>query len=252
MPWKMDGDKIAMKDGNPVWVNADGSEIAADYGHALGKITELTGESVARKTKLREAEDKLKHLEGIEDPATFLAEARKALDTVKNLDAKKLIDAGEVDKVRAEIQKVYEAKLADAQKAIQEKDTVLVKEMVGGRFARSKFISDKLAIPAALAEAAFGRHFQIKDGKVVAIGHDGREIFSREKPGDMADFEEALSILVDGYPDKAAILKGSSASGGGAGGGSGGQAAPGTISRTDSKGFLANLDKVAAGEVKVV
>jgi hypothetical protein len=249
----MDGDKIAVKDGNPVWVNADNSEVAVDHGHTLGKINELTGESVARKNKLRDYEDKLKVLEGIENPAEYLASAKKAMETVQNLDAKKLIDAGEVDKVKAELSKIFEGRLSEAQKLIQEKDAVLTKEMIGGRFARSKYIADALAIPADLVESAFGRHFQIKDGKVIALGHDGREIYSRKSTsGDLADFDEALSILVDGYPNKAAILKGSSASGGGAGNGGGGQAAPGTISRTDSKGFLGNLDKIAAGEVKVV
>ncbi len=222
MPWKMDGEHIALKDGNPVWVGNDNAEIAADYGHAIGKINELTGESVSRKNKLREYEEKyVKHFEGVDDPASFLLEARKAMEIAKNLDAKKLIDAGEVEKVKGEVSKVYEEKLSAAQKALQDKDAILTKEMIGGRFSRSKFISDKLAIPADLAEAAFGRNFQIKDGKVIAVGHDGREIYSREKPGEVADFDEALSILVDGYPNKAAIMKGSTASGGGAQGGGG-------------------------------
>jgi len=222
MPWKMDGETIAMKDGNPVWVGNDGTEIVADYGHAIGKINELTGESVSRKNKLREYEEKyVKHFEGVDDPASFLSEARKAMEIAKNLDAKKLIDAGEVEKVKGEVSKVYEEKLSAAQMALQEKDAILTKEMIGGRFSRSRFIADKLAIPADLAEAAFGRNFQIKDGKVIAVGHDGREIYSREKPGEVADFDEALSILVDGYANKAAILKGSTASGGGAQGGGG-------------------------------
>lgn len=222
MPWKMNGESIALKDGHPVWVKEDGSEVVADYGHALGKIAELTGESVSRKNKLRELEERLKVLEGIENPAEYLAQAKKAMETVKNLDDKKLIDAGEAEKVKAEVQKVYEAKLADANKALADKDALLARTLIGGSFARSKFIIDKLAIPADIAEAAFGRHFEIKDGKVVAKGHDGQEIYSREKPGEVATFDEALAILVEGYPNKAQILKGSSATGGGAGGGGGG------------------------------
>lgn len=221
MPWKMNGEAIALKDGNPVWLDGD-KEIAADYGHALGKISELTRESVGRKEKLREAEEKLKALEGIENPSEFIPQARKALETVKNLDDKKLIDAGEVEKVKAEVQKVYEAKLAEATKVAAEKDALLNKTLIGGSFARSKYIAEKMAIPADLVEAAFGKNFEIKEGKVIAKGHDGREIYSREKPGDIAEFDEALSILVDGYPNKAAILKGSSASGGGSQGGNGG------------------------------
>lgn len=222
MAWKMDGEAIALKDGNPIWVGNDGNEIAADYGHALGKINELTGESTSRKHKLREYEDKLKPLDGIDNPAEFLAEARKAMDTMKNLDAKKLIDAGEVDKVKGEVQKAMQAKIDEANARAEQIEATLNREMIGGRFSRSKYIADKLAIPPDLVEARFGANFKIEDGKVVALDQTGNKIFSREKPGDLADFDEAVSILVENYPHKASILKGSTASGGGAQGGNGG------------------------------
>ena len=233
MPWKMNGEVIELKDGNPVWTNDDGSEVVADYGHALNKIGELNKESAGRKTKLREAEDKLKVLDGIEDPADYLGKAKKAFETVKNLDDKQLVDAGEVEKVKAQIKETYEAKLTEATKKADEAESILKKEMIGGKFGRSKYIQDKIAVPVDMIEATFGKHFVIEEGKVVAKGHDGSTILSREKPGDMASFDEALSILVDGYSSKDAILKGSEASGGGAnpGGSGGGQGGEKKISR---------------------
>jgi hypothetical protein len=227
MAWKMDGEHIATADGKPVWIGADNSEVPVDHGHSISKINELTRESVGRKEKIREFEEKyVKHLDGIDDPAAFVAKARKAMEIAENLDAKKLIDVGEVEKVKAQISEANDARFASFQKAtneklsalekmLAEKEDLLNREMIGGRFKGSKFISDSLIIPADIAEAMFGRNFKIKDGKVVAVGHDGGELYSRVKTGDPADFEEAMSILVDGYPNKAAILKGSNASGGG-------------------------------------
>jgi hypothetical protein len=233
MPWKMDGDKIVVKDGNPVWVEGD-KEIGVDYSSLSSKLNDVTRESVGRKEKIRELEARMTVLDGIDDPDKFFAEARKALDTVKHLDDKKLIDAGDVEKVKNEITKAMQAKIDEATKGRDAAEQALQRELIGGNFARSKFISDKLAIPVDVAEAFFSKHFSVKDGKVVSKGYDGADIYSPENPGQLASFDEALSKLVDGYPNKAAILKGSTASGGGAnpGGGAGG-AGTRTISRAE-------------------
>lgn len=239
MPWKMEGEHIAMQDGKPIWIGNDGKEAPFDAEHALNKIGELNSESAARKRDLREAQEKLKVLDGIDNPAEFLTGARKAMETVANLDAKKIIDAGEAERVKAEAVKAMQGKIDEANKARETAEQTLHREMIGGRFARSKFIADKLAIPADLVEAAFGKAFQIRDGKVVAVGTDGREVFSREKPGDLADFDEALSILVDAYPHKDSILKGSGASG------TGTKPQPGQApTKTDN---LSSVEKIAAG-----
>jgi len=49
-------------------------------------------------------------------------------------------------------------------------------------------------------------------------------------PGEAAGFDEALSILVEHYPYKDQILKGTGASGGGSGGGNG-NTNPNTLTR---------------------
>lgn len=221
MAWKMDGDSIALDNGNPVWIYDDGKESPLDGAHVTSKITSLTGEAAQRRKELREAQDRMKAFEGIDDAEA----ARQALATVQNLDAKKLIDAGEAEKVKAEIQKSYELKLAEAQKLLSEKDAVLTREMIGGRFSRSKFISEKLTIPPDLAMAAFGHAFRIEDGNVVAYDHTGNRIFSRERPGEPADFDEALASLVSAYPHRDTITKAPAGSGTGSTGtgGYGGQ-----------------------------
>jgi len=218
MPWKKD-DKgnLVVEGGNPVFVYPDGKETSLDGDSLVGKITELNSESATRRRELREAQEALKVFEGLD-----AAEARKALSTVANIDAKKLIDAGEAEKVKAEAIKAVEEKY----KPVVEKATALEQalngEVIGGSFARSKFISEKLVIPADMVQAQFGRNFKVEDGKLTPYDSKGEKIFSREKPGEIAGFEEALSILIDGYQHKDAILRAKVPGGGGAGPGGGG------------------------------
>ena len=141
---------------------------------------------------------------------------RKAMEVVKGLEQGQLIKAGEVDRVKSEIAKGFEAKLNEI---AQERDSLrkeLFSERVGGAFTRSKLIAEKFAIPADLVQARFGSNFSIEGGKIYAVDNAGNKIYSRTKPGELADFEEALMTLVEQYPYKDSILKGSGASGGGA------------------------------------
>lgn len=211
---------VVVQDGKPVYVKDDGTEIAFDVMGTTQTISRLNAEAKGHRERAEAAEGKLKTFDGIEDPEA----ARKALGTVANLDAKKLIDAGEAEKVRAEITKAFEAKLADASAQTETLKSQLYGQMVGGAFSRSKFVADKLAIPADLVEARFGKHFAVKDGKVIATDANGNTIYSPANPGEPADFDEALTHLVNAYPQKDQILKGSGAGGGGAGGGGSGGA----------------------------
>ena len=175
------------------------------------EITGLTSALNKEREARSQLEKQAKKFEGIENPA----DALKALETIKNLDAKKLIDAGEVEKVKAEVQKAMQSRIDELQAAVSEKEQVLTKEMIGGRFARSKFIGDKLAIPPDLVEARFGSQFKIESGQVVAYDQHGNKLYSQARPGELADFDEALNVLVNQYPYKDTILKGSDATGSG-------------------------------------
>jgi hypothetical protein len=87
--------------------------------------------------------------------------------------------------------------------------------MIGGSFSGSKFITDKIAIPADMLQARFGQSFKVEEGKVVAYDGTGNKIYSRSKPGELASFDEALEFLVEQYPQKDHILKASGNQGGG-------------------------------------
>ncbi|KAB1578754.1 DUF6651 domain-containing protein [Serratia marcescens] len=215
---------VVVSDGKPVYINDEGKDIAFDVAGTVATITRLNGEAKGHRERAETAEASLKSFSDIADPA----EAIKALEIVKNLDAKKLVDAGEVEKVKLEAIKAVEEKYAPV---VTERDSLrdaLVTEKVGGSFSRSQFITEKMAIPADLVEARFGSNFKLEDGNVVAYDKAGNKLFSPSNPGEVAGFDEALEILVDSYPYRDQILKGSGASGGGAG--SGGPAPQGKTS----------------------
>lgn len=226
---------VVVENGMPVYIHDDGKEIPFDAAKATAKITQLNSEAKQHREAKEKAEADLKAFAGIDDPKAAI----EALKTVANLDAKKLIDAGEAEKVKAEIIKGYDEKLATATAQTEKLQQQLHAELIGGSFARSKFAQEHLALPSDVAQAFFGKHFGIsEDGKIVAKFADGNEIFSRTRPGEKADFEEALEALVGAYPNKDAILKPSGSSGSGAGGGgSGSGTLPKSLSdcKTDSE-----------------
>lgn len=221
---EVDGDK-------PLYTHDDGKEVAHDAPQTVAAISRLNGEAKTNRERYETAETSLKAFEGIEDPVA----AKKALETLKNFDDKKLVDAGEVEKVKAEAIKAIEDKYAPI---VQERDAFqsqLHNELIGGGFSRSKFIQDNIAVPADMIQATFGKNFQIENGKVVAVGADGQKIYSRTRPGEVADFDEALESLVGGYPHKDSILKGNQSGGGGFQAGGGGKTGPKSLAECKTK-----------------
>lgn len=216
---EVDGKQYAViEDGKPVYVEDDGKEVAFDAVGTRNTITRLNAEAKSHRERADGFEKTAKAFEGIEDAAA----AKKALEIVANLDAKKLVDAGEIEKVKGEISKAFQTQLDEANSKAQGFEQQLYAEKIGGSFARSQFIAEKMAVPADMVQATFGSSFKIEDGKVVAYDAQGQKIFSRSRPGELADFNEALETLVSQYPHRDHILKSSGANGGGAPNGGGG------------------------------
>lgn len=234
-----DAGHAVLQDGKPVYVHDDGKEVAFDAAGTVQTISRLNAEAKSHRERAEAAETRYKPFEGIEDAAA----ARKALETMKSLDQKKLIDAGEVETVKAEITKALQAQIEAATGRAQTLEQQLYAEKIGGAFARSPLINGdkaKLAIPADLVQARFGSAFKIEDGKTVAYDNQGNKIYSRSRPGELADFDEALDVLVDMYPHKDQILRSSGASGSGAG------ASTGSTKQGPSGNFGGNKSERAA------
>jgi hypothetical protein len=224
-----------VQDGKPVYVHDDGKEVAFDAPGTIATITRLNAEAKGHRERAESAESALKPFAGIEDAA----KARKALELVANLDAKKLVDAGERDKAIEQAIKAVEDRFAPVVKQKETLESQLHSYMVGGAFARSKFVAEKFATEgpagAEIAQALFGNRLKVEDGKVVAYDANGAKIYSRARPGELADADEAIEQLVEAHPYKAHLLKGSGASGSGAANGGG---APGTGFTGQLKGKL--------------
>ncbi|MDE3939039.1 hypothetical protein NUS40_11790, partial [Glaesserella parasuis] len=136
---------VVVVDGKPVYIHDDGKEIPFDAPQAMQKISSLNAENKQH----REAKEK-----------------------------------AEAEKVRQEVIKGYEQKLADAKALAEKVQGQLHTELIGGSFARSKFVTEKLAMPVDVAQAFFGKHFSIdENGAILAKDAFGNEIFSRVKPG---------------------------------------------------------------------
>lgn len=244
MKLKLDANGNAvLQEGMPVYVHDDGKEAPFDAAATVATIKARNAEAKQHRERAELAEGKLKLFEGIEDPA----EALKAIATVKNLDAKKLVDAGEVEKVKAEVAKVYEAKLSDANKRAETIESQFHGELIGGAFARSKFLTEKTVLPTDLAQSAFGKHFKVDGGKLKAFDAEGNPIFSRKNPGAAAEFDEAIEIIVDAYPRKDSILRGPNGSGSGTPGNGGGGGGAKTMTRAQF-GQLSPAEQMKAAQ----
>ncbi len=231
---------VVVVDGKPVYVHDDGKEIPFDAVATAATISRLNGEAKGHRERAEAAETALKSFEGITDPKAALA----AITTVQNLDAKKLVEAGEVDRIRQEAIKATEEKYGPTVTELENLKQAFHNEKIGGSFARSAFVAEKLGIPVDMVQAFFGNNFRLEENQVVAYGQDGNKIFSRSNPGEVAAFDEALEILVDRYPNRDRILKSSGASGSGAQGGTPGAGGNKTVARKDFDG-MAPLDQAA-------
>lgn len=217
MAWKTDENGIlAVENGNPVWLyegEKEGQEAAVDFSATLKTIAKLTGESIERKNKIKELKDRLAPLEeaGIEDLPDWLSKSKAALETVANLDDKKLIDAGEVEKVKASLKEAHQKELAKLNASLDEKEHSIRELIIRSAFDQSDFLREKTVLLPDMAYSYFGSRFDIavEDGKPVGFANDsnGSRLMSVKNPGKYADPVEAIEILVNEHPQKERMLK---------------------------------------------
>lgn len=248
--WKMDGDKLAMDaKGNPIFINSDGAELATE----ANTISRLNAEAKGHRERAEAAETRLAAFKDI-DPD----KAREAFDKLSKVDQKKLIDAGEVDKVRNEVSANFTAQIAEKDKAISSANDRINGMIKDRAFDRSKFIAENIAIPADMFTDTFGKHFKVDEkGNLVANDKNGNPIYSKTRMSEIADVDEALSILVDQYPHKDRILKAPDVGGSGNGGGGGNRGTGRTMRRAEFDGLdpVAKANTAAAvgkGEMQLV
>lgn len=107
--------------------------------------------------------------------------------------------------VRLQMQYLYRNE--SNKSAPSSEDRVVAKHLTNV-FSRSRFIAERLLISPEETHAKFADRFKVEAGGVV-VGYDERaeKIYSREKPGEVAEFDEALEILTWTHPDREKIVK---------------------------------------------
>lgn len=247
-----DNGNVVVQDGRPVYAHEDGKEVAFDAPGTVATISRLNAEAKGHREAKEAAEARLKDFDGIDDPES----ARAAIELARNIKDGDLVKAGKVEEIKAAAKRAAEEQVAAAAKSsatrikeleenLNSRTSELYQEKIGGSFNRSKFISEKVAIPPDMVQARFGQSFKIEDGKIVAYDQSGNKVYSRARPGDIAEFDEALEIMIDAYPYKDSIMKGTGGSGTGKqpNGGPGGSGQK-TLTREEFNG-LGHVERAA-------
>ena len=140
---------VVLQDGKPIFVD-DGKDIIVDVPSLFLKITELNTESAGRRRELATIKEKFSALKDVEDINTFFTTASAAVETVKNMDDVKKLDAEKVEAFKAETKRAYEEKVEAQNKIWNEKiqglettvngkKDVIYDLMVKSQFAKSPF-----------------------------------------------------------------------------------------------------------------
>lgn len=221
--------------------DTDGSDIEVDVPSLYTKITEVSAEAKKYRKEKAALKDKFKFFDEVDDVNAWLEESNKARETVKNFNDKQLVDAGKVDEIKKQMKEVhaeevlnvhnsYKQAIVDKDEIIKSKDATIYNLMVSSKFAQSKYFlgaGDKsiTLLPPEVAESYFSKHFKVEEDergvlRTNGYGYDGKQILSKKNPGDPADFDECMEVILNGYSKKDSIIR-SSGAGSGAGGGSG-------------------------------
>lgn len=230
--WKVDADgKLAVDgDGNPIYVKSDNSEQSVKGD----TIATLNNEAKTHRTAKEAAEANLAKYKGADGKLLDPETAIKAVDTVKNIDAKKLIDSGEVETLKTQLRDEFTTQLNEKDAKIGELTNQTKSLLIDKQFDGSEFIRERLAVPVDMFRDSFGKNVKIgDDGKPEFYGRDGNRLLSKKHAGEYATGDEAFELLVEQHPQKDTILKAQQNGGTGNGGGGGNRGGGRTMRRSE-------------------
>ena len=224
-----------IKNGYPIYTDHKGDEIEVDVTGLYRTVGELKEEAKGHRLKAKGYKTSLELFDNIEDLEDYKNKADIAIAKVADFKDKDMVAADKVAELRKEWETTAKGATQKLLDSMADKDTLLGKKdgairelLVSNAFASSAFFAGKepkTILPADVAEAKFGNHFKIEEGKngvpqIIAYTAAGMPISSTRNPGENASFEEAMAEILDQYPGKDRILPAGN-SGSGAGGGSG-------------------------------
>jgi hypothetical protein len=155
-------------------------------------------------------------MEGI-DPDKY----QEMLTAQEKAEHDRALKAGEFDNLKKSLVEGHEKETTKlkAELELEKKENYYL--LVSSRFASSPLILEKTLLPPDIAETYFGRNFKVEktaEGKNRVVGYlNGQQIL--DSKGEPADFEAALAVIIDSYPQKDKIFKAGNAGSGNPGGG---------------------------------
>ncbi|CAO3459755.1 hypothetical protein [Azospirillum argentinense] len=172
----------------------------------------LLKESMDRKKKIAELEEKLKAFEGL-DPEG----ARAALKAQKDAEIAAAEKAGDFERVRRMMAEEHDKEKGALTGQIGERDGTIAelrqeidRLTLGAAFNDSEFIADELVLTPKKTRQVYGDHFAIEDGRLVAYdkpaGSRNRTLLV-DASGEPLGFETAIRRIVEGDPEKDKVLK---------------------------------------------
>lgn len=163
-------------------------------------------------TTLAQVTEKLKSFEGID-----LEKARVMLAEQEEAEQKRLIAAGDFDRLTKQMGERHTAEKTTLVQQLEERNALtstlqrqIADLTVGSSFASSKFVGEDLTLTPSKARVIYGSHFEFKDGKVVGYdkpaGASDRTVLV-DATGTVLGFEEAMRKIVDADPDKDQLIR---------------------------------------------
>jgi hypothetical protein len=219
-----------LKDGLPVYKYADGTEMPFDASATLEGLNKKIKAEEEKATRFYTEREELK--KAVEPwKGLKVDEVKKALETVKNLSAQEILDQRGIEELKRQMRtgfdeeksalaKSYEPKLNELQKTIAEREAIIYDLAVTNKFATSEYFSGekpKTVFAPEHATRIYGNRFKVDinghDYKVIALDEGGKPLMSKKNHGELADFNEAVGILVEQDSKKNRILKGTDGGG---------------------------------------
>jgi hypothetical protein len=208
---------VVVEGEKPVYVLDDGTEQSYDLPGLHRAIGATREERDAANTRADAAEGKLKAFQTAVGDVD-LEKVKDALQVRKNLDDKKLVDAGKVDELvnsrLAEATKAWGTEKTGFEEKVKGLGARISQLTVGAKFAASKAagVLKDTTLPLDAAMALWGSAFEPgasgDDVTAVRVGPDGKKatVYSTTDPSKPASFEEHLKALIDAHPERAAFV----------------------------------------------
>ena len=220
-----------LKDGHPLYVYDDGTEMPFDAAATLEGLNKKIKAEEEKATRFFTEREELK--KQVEPWKPFkIDEVKKAIETVKNLSAQEILDQRGVEELKRQMRmgfdeeksalaKSYEPKIKEFEQTIADREAIIYDLAVTNKFATSPYFSGekpKTVFAPEHATRIYGNRFKVdingKDYKIIALDEvGGKPLMSKKNHGEMADFDEAVGILVDQDAKKNRILKGTDGGG---------------------------------------